>query len=208
MSDASQSPPRSRRLALGMIAIAVPALAWLGGLVWFAQAIPTQVEEPDRTTDAVVVLTGGSGRLDAGLALLAQGKARKLFVSGVYRGVEVAALLHVARNAAANLECCITLGHAADSTLGNARETAAWMSAEHQHSLRLVTGAYHMPRSLLEFRRLMPDAAIIANPVFPERVKEDWWRWPGTAMLIVAEYDKYLFALARGALLDAAPAAR
>jgi uncharacterized SAM-binding protein YcdF (DUF218 family) len=202
----SPSPPgpRSRRLALAGSLLALLLVAWLGGLVWFAGANPTEIVEPDRPTDAAVVLTGGSGRLDAGLALLAQGKARKLFVSGVYRGVEVAALLHMARNASADLECCITLGHTADSTLGNALETAAWMAAEHQHSLRLVTGAYHMPRSLLEFRRVMPDVVILANPVFPERVKGDWWRWPGTAMLVIEEYDKYLLALARGALLDGA----
>jgi hypothetical protein len=55
-----------------------------------------------------------------------------------------------------------------------------------------------MPRSLLEFSRAMPEMRIIANPVFPENVKQErWWAWPGTAMLILAEYTKYLLALAR-----------
>jgi uncharacterized SAM-binding protein YcdF (DUF218 family) len=205
MSEARPAQPRARPLTLAGGLVCCVALAWLGGLLWFARSIPTEIEQPDRQTDAVVVLTGGSGRLDAGLALLAQGKARRLFVSGVYRGIEVTELLRLARNAPANLECCITLGHVADSTEGNARETAAWMSAGHQTSLRLVTGAYHMPRSLLEFRRAMPETVIIANPVFPERVKEDWWRWRGSAMLIIEEYDKYLFALARGLLPGAEP---
>jgi uncharacterized SAM-binding protein YcdF (DUF218 family) len=188
---------RMRRTGFAGTLLALAILAWLGGLVWFAEEIPSEVADPTTVTDALVVLTGGSERLEAGLALLAEGKAQKLFVSGVYRGVEVQALLRLARKGAANLECCIVLGHSADSTRGNARETAAWMASEHRRSLRLITGAYHMPRSLLEFRRAMPEIAIIPNPVFPERVKEDWWRWPGTAMLIVEEYDKYLVTLLR-----------
>src|SRR5262249_23318436 len=94
--------------------------------------------------------------------------------------------------------CCIVAGHAAGSTLGNAEETAAWMKAEKFNSLRLVTADYHMPRSLLEFRRAMPATEIIAHPVFPDRVnRESWWRSPGTASLLVNEYDKYLIALFR-----------
>ena len=71
------------------------------------------------------------------------------------------------------------------------------MRQEGFHSLRLVTASYHMPRSLLEFSRAMPEVHIIPHPVFPERVKQErWWAWPGTASLIVAEYQKYLLALA------------
>jgi uncharacterized SAM-binding protein YcdF (DUF218 family) len=55
-----------------------------------------------------------------------------------------------------------------------------------------------MRRSLFEFARAMPEIRIIANPVFPEQVKlADWWAWPGTAALIVGEYDKYLAARLR-----------
>ncbi|HKO06673.1 MAG TPA: YdcF family protein [Alphaproteobacteria bacterium] len=192
--------PLKRRLAIAAAIVLLCALSWTGGLAWFASRIPSSVADPETVTDAIVVLTGGSARLDEGLALLAAKKAQKLFVSGVYRGVEVTALLHVARRAPANLECCIVLGHAADSTFGNAGETAEWMAAESYHSLRLVTAAYHMPRSLLEFHHAMPDIAIVPHPVFPTRVKEDWWAWPGTAGLILGEYHKYLFALLRDSL--------
>jgi uncharacterized SAM-binding protein YcdF (DUF218 family) len=54
-----------------------------------------------------------------------------------------------------------------------------------------------MPRSLLQFRRAMPDLDIVPNPVFSENFRQgDWWRWPGSASLIVTEYSKYLVALA------------
>ncbi|HYM04523.1 MAG TPA: YdcF family protein [Stellaceae bacterium] len=190
---------RSLRRLSGLAApLAVVALLWLGGLVWFASALPTEIADGDATTDAIVVLTGGSLRVQSGLALLAAGRAKKLFVSGVYHGTDVAALLRVSRQAPDKVACCIELGYAADNTLGNALETAAWMKAEGFRSLRLVTASYHMPRSMLEFSRAMPDMSIVANPVFPERVRQErWWTWPGTALLIVEEYNKFLFAVIR-----------
>jgi len=157
---------------------------WGAGLLWFAHAIPGDVADPDSKTDAIVVLTGGSLRVRSGLELLAAGKAKKLFISGVYPATDAAALLRAEHLSSARLTCCIVLGHTADNTLGNALETASWMRREGFHSLRLVTGAYHMPRSLLEFRRAMPDALIIPHPVFPGRVRQErWWAWPGTAVL-------------------------
>ena len=194
--------PRSRRLTWRLIGFAALFLGiWLVGLLWFAKDLPVSVAAPARATDAIVVLTGGSRRVHQGLELLAQRRAKKLFISGVYRGVDVRELLSVSQQSPADLDCCIALGYEADSTRGNARETADWMREQGLGSLRLVTAAYHMPRSLLEFRRAMPKIEIVPHPVFPEHVKQrDWWRWPGSASLIISEYNKYLVALARGLL--------
>lgn len=185
---------RRARLARGLlIAAAGAAVLWGGGLVWFAAQIPREIAQPERTTDAIVVLTGGAERLRAGLDLLARKRARKLFISGVYRGVEVTEILRLGRASPETVECCIELGYAAADTAGNARETAAWMAAEGFRSLRLVTAAYHMPRSLAEFRRAMPGIEIVAHPVFPRNVHLDaWWRWPGTTRLLASEFNKYL----------------
>jgi uncharacterized SAM-binding protein YcdF (DUF218 family) len=196
-------PPRRRRHWPGALAAVLVALflVWLGGLVWFARSIPDEVNDPASATDAIVVLTGGSLRVQSGMALLTAGKAKKLFVSGVHPGTDVPALLRAEHQSSDNVACCIALGHDADNTLGNALETASWMRQEGFQSLRLVTASYHMPRSLLEFSRVMPDVRIIPHPVFPERVKQErWWASPGTASLIVAEYQKYLLALVRPAL--------
>jgi len=170
-------------------------VAWLAGLLWYAAIMPERIEDATTPTDAIVVLTGGTERLDTGLALLRQKMGGKLFVSGVYRGVDVTELLRLSRQKPDEVECCIVLGHAADNTVGNAVETAAWMRAEGFHSLRLVTSNYHMQRSLLEFRYAMPDVAIVPHPVFPHKVMlSQWWLWPGTAHLIAAEYTKFLGA--------------
>jgi len=188
---------RRRRGLLGGLLLAM-AVAWCGGLVWFADTIPDADQDQADATDAIVVLTGGSQRLKSGLQLLAEGKGKKLFVSGVYRSTDVAALLRTAQQRPDALQCCIVLGHEADNTLGNAVETAFWMSHEDYRSLRLVTANYHMRRALLEFSRAMPEIRIVPHPVFPEGVKrEHWWAWRGTLGLIVGEYDKYLAALVR-----------
>lgn len=171
-------------------------LLWCGGLVWFSQQIPRRVDEPAIVTDAIVVLTGSAGRLTTGLELLARGQAEKLFISGVYQGVDVAEILRLSRQAPDEVECCIELGHSATDTVGNARETARWMTIEGFTSLRLVTASYHMPRSLVEFRRAMPNVALTAHPVFADNVHIDaWWRWPGTANLIAVEFNKYLVSV-------------
>jgi len=180
---------------------ALLALLWLIGLWRFAAALPNEITAPDRQTDAIVVLTGGSLRVEGGLRLLAEGKAKKLFISGVYRGVEVTELLRLSRQSPDSVACCVVLGHTADITVGNARETAQWMASEGYHSLRLVTASYHMPRSLLEFERAMPDAEIVPNPVFPEFLRQaPWWRSRGSALLIADEFSKYLVALVRPAI--------
>lgn len=197
-------PRRHARAIVRLLAlVAFLLLALAGGFFWFVTSLPRQMPDDQQTTDAIVVLTGGSERLAEGLRLLTEGRAKKLFVSGVYRGVDVEELLRLSRDAPENLACCIVLGYEADDTRGNARETAAWMAKEGFQSLRLVTSAYHMPRSLLELRRLMPGMEIVPHPVFAEHVRQDdWWNWPGSTNLLLQEYFKYLAAVAIGPFVD------
>lgn len=198
MNTVAGPRPRIRRFAhfcLGFGGAA--AVLWLAGLVWFASTLP-RTAAADGPTDAVVVLTGGAGRLAVGIDLLAGGRAKKLFVSGVHRGIDVPGLLRIVKKQGPELECCMVLGHAANDTRGNAAETARWMRKEGFRSLRLVTANYHMPRALLEFRRLMTDVTIIPHPVFPRGFEAaHWWaRW-GSLRLVVSEYVKYQVALVR-----------
>lgn len=193
-------PRRHARAILRLLVLVVLILVALtGGFFWFVTSLPRQPTDDQQQTDAIVVLTGGSERLAEGLRLLSEGRAKKLFVSGVYRGVEVEELLRLSRDAPENIACCIVLGYEADDTRGNARETAVWMAKEDFTSLRLVTSAYHMPRSLLELRRLMPSIEIVPHPVFAEHVRQDdWWNWPGSTNLLLQEYFKYIAAVAMG----------
>lgn len=170
---------------------------WAGGLFSFAEGIPEPGAESTTDTDAIVVLTGGSGRLRTGLDLLLAGRAKRLFISGVYRGVDVTQLMALLKQNPEQVENRVSIGNAID-TIENALETKIWMHQQGFTSLRLVTAAYHMPRSLLEFQDAMPNIRIEPHPVFPEHVKQEfWWAWPGTMALTATEYNKYLVAWLR-----------
>ena len=112
-----------------------------------------------------MVLTGGSKRMAEGFRLLAADRAEKLFVSGVYQGVEVAQLLELAQRDPGELDCCVVLGYAADDTRGNAAETAAWMREEGFASLRLVTLELPHAAQPAGTAARLPDAAIVPHPV-------------------------------------------
>jgi uncharacterized SAM-binding protein YcdF (DUF218 family) len=189
----------STRMRYATVLIGLVAAAWLAGLVLFVGAVDAVAEAPaDESADAIVVLTGGSERVSAGLELLKAGRGKKLLISGVHPGLTLERILGnqaVPKNLRA---CCIVLGHAAESTFGNAEETLAWMDIENYHSLRLVTSNYHMPRSLMIFRAILPQMEIIPHSVSPDSVKlDEWWLRPGTTSLLVTEYDKYLWAALR-----------
>lgn len=174
------------------------AALWLAGLVLFANHVrnlDAAAENQLAPTDAIVVLTGGSERLRTGLDLLKAGHGKKLFISGVHPHLTLDHVLGNTPLAPDLRACCIVLGHAAESTEGNAIETQNWMAFENYHSLRLVTANYHMPRSLLLFHAVMPEMVIIPHPVAPESVHlDDWWLHVGTASLLATEYNKYLVA--------------
>ena len=178
-------------------------LMWTGGLVWFAGTLPLKVTDNRSRTDGIVVLTGGSERIGAGIELLAKGRARKLLISVVHHRTNEAVLADLSKQSPDLFRCCIELGRQAADTVGNALETAAWAKREAIGSLRLVTSAYHMPRSLVEFRKALPDVRLVAHPVFTKYVKlEGWWRFPGTASFLAREYNKYLVSLVRWRLID------
>lgn len=192
---------RVRGLAKKFIFLVILATgAWAVGFFLFLDRIPHNQApvEAGQKADAIVVLTGGGGRLEMGLRLLGQGNAGKLFISGVDSGVDKAALLRNQAIAPALLRCCIELGYSADNTFGNAAETARWMKSESFTSLYIVTANYHMPRSLVEFRATLPKTDLLPRVVHPSNVHlEDWWLWPGTIRLLATEYTKYLAANAR-----------
>lgn len=161
-------------------------ILWIGGLLWFATNI--NFSKPQDTidkTEAIVVLTGGTKRIEIAVDLLKQGKASHLFISGVNPNVEAKDILPSKNK---NL-CCVTLGYKASNTKENAHETAEWISEQNIETIRLVTSNYHMMRAMLEFKKAMPTIEIIAHPVTPNGFNV-WDRkfWPIT----FSEYNKTL----------------
>ncbi len=162
--------------------VAAVVLVWLLGFAWFALLQPGPA--PDTAvTDAIVVVTGGPGRVQRGLDLLAAGRARRLLVSGADRRVrpaDLAAVNHVSERLVAER---VDLGHEAVDTRSNAEETAGWLARHRFRTLRLVTTDWHMARARFELHRVIGPGVTI----LPDAVRSE----PGFTMLF-KEYHKYL----------------
>lgn len=151
------------------------------GFAVFAVMLPRPAG--DQRTDAIVVLTGGTGRLERGFDLLARGQARDMLISGVARTVRPSELAAAYDVDPALLECCVRLGREAFDTRSNADEVARWLDRRGYRSIRLVTNDLHMPRARHEVEeRLGGEVAVLADAV-PTEPKFG---------AIFAEYNKYL----------------
>jgi uncharacterized SAM-binding protein YcdF (DUF218 family) len=169
-------------------------LLWLGGFIWFLRAVQAGAADAS-AADAIVVLTGGTERVETGFRLLEEGMAPRLFVSGVHPESRLADLARGAGVDPAKLQGRVELGHAAASTRGNAVEIAAWARPRQIATIRLVTAGYHMPRARTELRRAMPGLRVQAHPVTPLRLRAEGAFWqPRNWGLLFDEYMKFLGA--------------
>ena len=182
-------------------------MAWLAGLAWFAGLVPRDSRADPAATDAIVVLTGGSQRVENGLTLLAEGKAKKFFVSGVYRSTDVKALLRATSQKPEWLTCCIELGHEADNTPRQRRRDRGldeggefpFAAPRHRELSHAAQPAGIFPRHARHPHRAQPGLSH-------RRVHTACGGCgPHAAMLVIGEYVKYLFALTGLQSLGPAP---
>jgi uncharacterized SAM-binding protein YcdF (DUF218 family) len=168
------------------------------GFTVFATGIEREPRETVPGADGITVLTGGADRIDQAMKLLAQGKAKRVLITGVYRATTKEELKQLASQGDQYFACCVDIDKEARNTIDNATETSEWVAQQHFHSVIVVTSNYHMPRALAELGRAMPDVVLIAYPVIDKNVHLDrWWTYPGTTKLLMSEYLKYLPALGR-----------
>lgn len=190
-----------RGFAVGIL-LSVTAAGFLILLGGFLNFVTLLSQTPDaelaaeraKGADAIVVLTGGAARLETGMRLLDHGHGKRLLISGVNPNIdheEIRKLIDPAY--LARFDCCVDLDTSAANTIGNATETARWAVDHNYHRIIVVTASYHMPRALAEMNRAAPQVTWIPQEVYPAGVHiADWWRWPGSARLLLSEYVKYL----------------
>lgn len=161
--------------------IAAALLAWMLGFAAFALALPGPVNGPK--TDAIVVPTGGVGRIDRGLAQLELGNAQAMLVTGVAREVKPREFAAEYKVPPRLMACCVTLGFSALNTKGNAEETAEWINQHRFRSLRLVTTDWHMRRAELELKSALPAGVTVID---------DAVRSTPSPRILFLEYNKLL----------------
>ncbi len=192
---------RSRRLLPWLLVILVGI--WALGFFRFTEQVRAPRAVPS-DADAIVVLTGGEQRLMEALNLLAQGKGERLLISGVNPVATKAELQRLFPISSDLFDCCVDIDYAAENTIGNANETAEWVTNNGFSSLIVVTANYHMPRSLIEFERALPNVSISAYAIPTERVEINRWYYRAqTALFLANEYNKFLAAKTRIGILSA-----
>lgn len=156
-------------------------LLYLLGYALFTVLLPKAGDA--RTTDAIVVLTGGAKRLERGLELLEQGKAKRMLISGVARAVRPVELADRYGTSPELFECCIDLGREAVDTRSNGEETARWLERNDFTTVRLVTTDWHMPRAGFELARQAGETVSVYADAIESRP---------TFTQLFREYNKYL----------------
>jgi len=168
------------------------------GFIVFANSIEREHAVPQQSADGIAVLTGGVARIDAAMKLLADGKAKRVLITGVNRTTTTEELKDLASQGDQYFTCCVDIDKEARNTIDNATETSEWVALHRYGSIIVVTSNYHMPRALAELARVMPGVTLMPYSVVDNNVHLDrWWTYPGTTKLLLSEYLKYLPALGR-----------
>ena len=166
-------------LRFGALLLILYALGFL--LFGVTLAAPLPLDSPK--TDAIVVLTGGEGRIERGIDVLAKGAGKRMLVAGADPSVtkyDLVIRLHGHRKL---VDCCVDLGSESVDTRSNAEEARRWLLKRRYTSARLITSDWHMRRAAFEFDRQLGGKVAIV----PDAAKSD----PGF-MTLFTEYNKYL----------------
>ena len=156
-------------------------LLYLLGFIIFAVTLGESAG--DEKTDAVVVITGGSGRIEQGVEVLGAGHAKRMLISGTDPAVTKEDLVERLGGKSRLIGCCVDLGSESVDTRSNAEETKRWLDKRNYRSLRLITSDWHMRRARYEFRLALDDQ----YRVIPDAVRTE-----PSFMTLFGEYNKLL----------------
>ncbi|MFK7792450.1 MAG: YdcF family protein [Devosiaceae bacterium] len=197
------APPRKRRVAprLAGTVLLGGALVWaLISFAGFIRDVNALAAPSPVTADGIVVVTGGSARIEVALQLLQDGAAQRLLISGVHNQTDAAILARRTHTDPSLFDCCVDLDHAALDTAGNAREAANWAQSHGFSTLLVVTSSYHIPRTTREIEHLLPGVDLVAFPIDPasetqRAVARQSSSWP--VSLLAREFMKLQLARMR-----------
>jgi len=163
--------------------VALLLLLYLLGFILFSFTLGKPASASVPASDAAVVLTGGSGRIEHAVDVLRDRKAKRLLVAGADPSVTKGDLARRLGGSRRLLRCCIDLGSESVDTRSNAEEAARWIDKHRFRSVRLITSDWHMRRARYEFRRVLGGKVELTT----DAVRSE----PGF-MTLFGEYNKYV----------------
>lgn len=153
------------------------------GFVLFAFTLGSPAPAIAEPTDAAVVLTGGSGRIEHAIDVLRRGKAKRLLVAGADPSVTKRDLAVRIPGSANLLKCCVDLGSESVDTRSNAEEAGRWLAKHRFRSMRLITSDWHMRRARYEFGKVLKSKYVVV----PDAVRTE-----PSFFTLFGEYNKYV----------------
>ena len=159
------------------------AIFYVLGFALFAVTLGAPAPDDAQRVDAIVVITGGKGRIEHAARLLAEGKGKRLLIAGADPSVRKADLVHRLGVRRALFDCCVDLGSESVDTRSNAEEAKRWVDRRKFRSLRLVTSDWHMRRARYDFRGVLGDKYELV----PDAVRTE-----PNFMTLFGEYNKYV----------------
>jgi uncharacterized SAM-binding protein YcdF (DUF218 family) len=153
------------------------------GFILFAFTLGKPASASASPTDAAVVLTGGSGRIEHAVEVLRAGKAKRLLIAGADPSVTKTDLARRLGGSSKLIKCCVDLGSESVDTRSNAEEAGRWLAQHKFRSVRLITSDWHMRRARYEFEKVLGSRyRLVTDGVRSE---------PGFLTLF-GEYNKYV----------------
>ncbi|HUE78269.1 MAG TPA: YdcF family protein [Sphingomicrobium sp.] len=159
------------------------ALLYALGFILFTVTLGRPAGDDGVRTDAIVVITGGSGRIEHGVEVLRSGRARRLLVAGADPAVTKQDLIRRLGGRRRLVNCCVDLGSESVDTRSNAEEAGRWLAKQRYGSFRLVTSDWHMRRARHDFHQVLGTKYEIV----PDAVRSQ----PRFTTLF-GEYNKYV----------------
>ena len=156
------------------------------------------IESKDKNfrDSAIVVLTGAKGRFEKGYLLLEANISSKLFISGLYHGVDLKKKYGPLVENKQMFDCCIFYGNDAFNTEQNAYEVERWAKSNGVKKIFVVSSYYHLPRTKVIFEKNLVGVEIILVPSDRFLLKShDMIFNLFNLRLIILEYFKTLYTL-------------
>ena len=140
-----------RKILIFLVSINIITLIWW--LILIFNTFPKKYYFTDsvlgKYNSAIVVLTGGKGRIQKGIDLYKNNHGNFLFISGVFHESELEIKQQIERQVL-NHNCCVVYDKNATSTFENAFEAKNWLVENPEiDNLILVSSYYHLPSCLL-----------------------------------------------------------